>query len=268
MFASEATRSRVANRVTYSAYSRFATSKPSEQKTAATRAVRHTMRRLGRNLKMTKNSATPRAKEVNSRLRRHSQSIAKLRLTLPALRASQVATSAPSTSSVPVQNTMARSSTLAIGHDPRTSDGRCRSPTDASRARPSRAGFVLLLEARPLGAAAAVLGLRQPALDRDAGGGRLLLFVVGGLEQLARLLGREIAQPAQLVRQFGAGGFARLGREQEPEHGPQTQAQQEGPEPPAPFAHSPASRSSGSATATRRGCPWDWGGGLTSRPVM
>src|SRR2546426_7356455 len=121
MFASEATRSSVAKRVTYSAYSRFATSKPSEQKTAATSAVRHTMRRLGRNLKMTKNSATPRAKEVNSRLRRHSQSIAKLRLTLPALRASQVATSAPSTSSVPVQNTMARSSTLAIGHDRRSS---------------------------------------------------------------------------------------------------------------------------------------------------
>src|SRR2546425_1164159 len=252
------------------------------------------MRRLGRNLKMTKNSATPRAKEVNSRLRRHSQSIAKLRLTLPALRASQVATSAPSTSSGPVQNTMARSSTLAIGHDRRSSvsntslraarrppnrrgeehrnsgrapavgrDGRCRSPSDASRARPSRAGFVLLLEARPLGAAAAVLGLRQPALDRDAGGGRLLLFVVGGLEQLARLLGREIAQPAQLVRQFGAGGFARLGREQEPEHGPQTQAQQEGPERRAPFAHSPASRSSGAATATGRGCAWDWSGGLT-----
>src|SRR2546430_5927588 len=63
MFASEATRSSVANRVTYSAYSRFATSKPSEQKTAATSAVRHTMRRLGRNLKMMKNSATPSAKE-------------------------------------------------------------------------------------------------------------------------------------------------------------------------------------------------------------
>src|SRR2546426_3466258 len=97
MFASEATRSSVAKRVTYSAYSRFATSKPSEQKTAATSAVRHTMRRLGRNLKMTKNSATPSAKEINSRLNRHSQSMAKLRLTLPALRASQVATNAPST---------------------------------------------------------------------------------------------------------------------------------------------------------------------------
>src|SRR5437870_11082245 len=109
MFASEATRSRVANRVTYSAYSRFATSKPSEQKTAATRAVRHTMRRLGSNLKTTKNNATPSAKDVNSRLNRHSHSIAKLRLTLPALRASQVATSAPSTSRVPVQSTMARS---------------------------------------------------------------------------------------------------------------------------------------------------------------
>src|SRR3989454_10512527 len=78
MFASEATRSSVANRVTYSAYSRFATSKPSEQKTAATSAVRHTMRRLGRNLKMMKNSATPSAKEIISRLKRHNQSIAKL----------------------------------------------------------------------------------------------------------------------------------------------------------------------------------------------
>src|SRR5881392_2080471 len=94
MFASEATRSSVAKRVTYSAYSRFATSKPSEQKTAATSAVRHTMRRLGRNLKMMKNSATPSAKEIISRLKRHNQSIAKLRLTLPALRASQVATRA------------------------------------------------------------------------------------------------------------------------------------------------------------------------------
>src|SRR5438093_10961343 len=115
----------------------------------------------------------------------------------------------------------------------------------------------------PLGAAAAALRLRQPALDRDAGGGRLLLFVLGGLEQLARLLGREIAQPAQLVRQLGAGGLARLGREQEPEHGPQTQAQQERPERRALFAHSPASRSSGAATATGRGCAWDWSGGLT-----
>src|SRR5213594_2437840 len=104
MFASEATRSSVANRVTYSAYSRFATSKPSEQKTAATSAVRHTMRRLGRNLKMMKNSATPSAKEIISRLKRHNQSIAKLRLTLPALRASQVATRAPSTSSAPVRS--------------------------------------------------------------------------------------------------------------------------------------------------------------------
>src|SRR5438874_13192683 len=74
MFASEATRSSVANRVTYSAYSRFATSKPSEQKTAATSAVRHTMRRLGRNLKMMKNSATPSAKEIISRLKRHLRS--------------------------------------------------------------------------------------------------------------------------------------------------------------------------------------------------
>src|SRR3989442_58165 len=115
MFASEATRSSVANRVTYSAYNRFATSKPSEQKTAATRAVRHTMRRLGRNLKIAKNIATPSAKEISSRLNRHIQSSAKLRLTLPALRASQVATRAPRTSSVPVPNTMARSSSLATG---------------------------------------------------------------------------------------------------------------------------------------------------------
>src|SRR3989449_11553568 len=96
------------------------------------------MRRLGRNLKMTKNSATPRAKEVNSRLRRHSQSIAKLRLTLPALRASQVATSAPSTSSVPVQNTIARSSTLAIGHDRRSSVS--NTSLRAARRPPNRRG--------------------------------------------------------------------------------------------------------------------------------
>ena len=79
------------------------------------------MRRLGSNLKTTKNNATPSAKDVNSRLNRHSHSIAKLRLTLPALRASQVATSAPSTSRVPVQSTMARSNSLATGHDRRSS---------------------------------------------------------------------------------------------------------------------------------------------------
>src|SRR3989441_4767374 len=121
MFASDATRSSVANRVTYSAYSRFATSKPSEQKTAATSAVRHTMRRLGRNLKTMKNSATPSANEIISRLKRHNQSLAKLRLTLPALRASQVATRAPSTSSAPVPSTMARSSSFATGHERRSS---------------------------------------------------------------------------------------------------------------------------------------------------
>src|SRR5437879_9698099 len=117
MFASEATRSRVANRVTYSAYSRFATSKPSEQKTAATRAVRHTMRRLGSNLKTTKNNATHSAKDVNSRLNRHSHSIAKLRLKLHALRASQVATSATSNSRVPVQSKMEKSHSLWASSD-------------------------------------------------------------------------------------------------------------------------------------------------------
>src|SRR3989442_13702066 len=117
MFASEATRSSVANRVTYSAYSRFATSKPSEQKTAATSAVRHTMRRLGSNLKTTKNNATPSAKDVNSRLKRHSHSIEKLRLSLPDLTASNVATSAPSTRKLPVHSTISRSSSLATGHE-------------------------------------------------------------------------------------------------------------------------------------------------------
>src|SRR5437773_12545060 len=106
MFASEATRSSVAKRVTYSAYSRFATSKPSEQKTAATSAVRHTMRRLGSNLKMTKYNATQSAKDVNSRLKRHSHSIAKLPLTLPVLRVSHVETSVPSTSRLPVHGTI------------------------------------------------------------------------------------------------------------------------------------------------------------------
>src|SRR2546430_6794010 len=135
----------------------------------------------------------------------------------------------------------------------------------------SRDGFVLLLEARPLGAAAATLRLGQPPLDRDAGGGRLLLDVVWGVEQLAqlaRLLGREVAQPAQLARQLGAGRVARLGCEQEAEHRPQTQAQQERPEPRAPLAHSPASRSSGAATATGRGCACDCSGGLTKRSVI
>src|SRR5437870_3864066 len=213
MFASDATRSSVANRVTYSEHSRFATSKPSEQKTAATSAVRHTIRRLGRNLKTMKNSATPSANEIISRLKRHNQSLAKLRLTLPALRASQVATRAPSTSSAPVPSTMARSSSFATGHErrssvsntslsaarrpPNRSAGQCRSPTDASRARPSRDGLVLLfLRRRTLAPAATALRLGQPSLDRDAGGGRLFFLVLRGVEQLAqlaRLLGREVA---------------------------------------------------------------------------
>src|SRR6266513_46165 len=112
---------------------------------------------------------------------------------------------------------------------------------------------------------------RAPPVDRDAGGGRLLLDVVWGVEQLAqlaRLLGREVAQPAQLARQLGAGRLARLGCEQEAEHRPQTQAQQERPEPRAPLAHSPASRSSGAATATGRGCACDCSGGLTKRSVI
>src|SRR5207248_7753651 len=143
----------------------------------------------------------------------------------------------------------------------------CRSPTDASRARPSRDGFVLPLEARPPVPAAAALRLGQPPLDRDAGGGRLVRFVLCGVEQLARLLGREVAQPAQLARQLSAGRLTRLGRDQKAEHRAQTQAQQEGPEPRAPLAHSPASRSSGAATATGRGWACDWSGGRTNRSV-
>src|SRR2546429_4570614 len=123
-----------------------------------------------------------------------------------------------------------------------------------------------LFEAGTFGAAAAALRLRQPPLDRDAGAGLIFLVVaVEQLAQLARLLGREVAQPAQLARQFGAGRLARLGREQEAEHRPEAQTQQEGPEPRTPLAHSPASRSSGAATATGRGCAWDCSGGLARR---
>src|SRR2546430_8418870 len=96
------------------------------------------MRRLGSNLKTTKNSATPSAKDVNSRLKRHSQSIAKLRLTLPALRASHVATSAPSTSRPPVHSTMARSSSLATGHERRSSVS--NTSLSAARRPPNRRG--------------------------------------------------------------------------------------------------------------------------------
>src|SRR5690348_3008061 len=79
------------------------------------------MRRLGSSLKTVKNSTTPSAKAISSRLRRHSQSSAKLRPTSPALRASQAVRSAPSTSSVPVESTIARSSSLAIGQERRSS---------------------------------------------------------------------------------------------------------------------------------------------------
>jgi len=78
----------VTNFATYSAYSRFATSKPSEQNTAATSAVCHWMRRLGRILKITKNSRMPSANATVSMLKRHNQSSAKLPLTTPAFRAS------------------------------------------------------------------------------------------------------------------------------------------------------------------------------------
>src|SRR2546429_3141807 len=70
---------------------------------------------------------------------------------------------------------------------------------------------------------------------------------------------------SQLARQLGAGRLARLGREQEAEHRPQTQAQQKRPEPRAPLAHSPASRSSGAATATGRGWGCDCSGGVAQR---
>src|SRR5881296_3592352 len=122
MLASEATRSSVANRATYSAYSRFATSKPSEQNTAATSAVRQWIRRLGSSLKMLKNSTTPAANATVSSPKRHSQSSAKLEvLTSAALPASHAATSPLTTSRAPVPSTMARSSSLATGHGRRSS---------------------------------------------------------------------------------------------------------------------------------------------------
>src|SRR5256885_1205868 len=138
MFASEATRSRVAKRVTYSAYSRFATSKPSEQNTAATSAVRQSMRRLGMSLKIMKNSSTPRANAVVSRPKRHSQSRAKLRVTLLALRASQAVSRLLSTSSAPVPSTIERSSSLAMGQGRRSSVS--KTSFKAARNPPNRRG--------------------------------------------------------------------------------------------------------------------------------
>ena len=99
----------------------MATSKPSEQNTAATSAVRQSMRRLGMSLKIMKNSTTPRANAVVSRPKRHSQSRAKLRVTLLALRASQAVSRLLSTSSAPVPSTMERSSSLAMGQGRRSS---------------------------------------------------------------------------------------------------------------------------------------------------
>src|SRR2546430_779646 len=110
-----------ANRVTYRSYSGLATSNPSEQNTAATSAVRQSMRRLGMSLKIMKNSTTPRANAVVSRPKRHSQSRAKLRVTLLALRASQAVSTLLSTSSAPVPSTMERSSSLAMGQGRRSS---------------------------------------------------------------------------------------------------------------------------------------------------
>src|SRR5207248_10308293 len=80
----------------------------------------------------------------------------------------------------------------------------------------------------------------------------------------AHLRARQLAQPAQPARQLAAGRLA-LGSEQEAHHRPDPETEQEGPEPGAALAHSPASRSSGAATATARGSAWDCSGGRTKR---
>src|SRR5207247_146627 len=204
------------------------------------------------------------------------------------------------TSSAPVQHTMPRSSSLAIGQVRRssvsnTSLSAARSPPNSrvenqrNSGRPTAVSrprwrttpasvastcantlSVSPLGAVPLprpGAATTALRVGEAALERLPHGRlvRVLVFRLQQLPQLAGLLGRELPQPAEPARQLGAGRVARLGREQEPEHRPQPESEQERPEPRPSLAHSPASKSSGAATATGRGCAWDWSGGLTSR---
>src|SRR5256886_3426375 len=151
---------------------------------------------------------------------------------------------------------------------PRACGGRRRSPTDASRLRPSRDRLVLLGgPGERLGAAPAALRLGETALQRFAGrGGRGIRRVVAfeQLPELVHLLARQLAQPAQPARQLAAGRLA-LGSEQEAHHRPDPETEQEGPEPGAALVHSPASRSSGAATATARGSAWDCSGGRTKR---
>src|SRR2546429_151094 len=73
--------------------------------------------------------------------------------------------------------------------------------------------------------------------------------------------------PPPRAPQLGAGPPPRLGREQESQRRPDHHAEQKRPEARALLAHSPASRSSGAATATGRGCACDWSGGRTKRSV-
>src|SRR5205823_7559306 len=149
---------------------------------------------------------------------------------------------------------------------------RRRSATGASRPGPSRDGLVLLLDAPPSpatpGDAAAALGVGEPARQRRTGRRRPFLLVgvfgSGQRAQLVDLFGPELGNPA---RRLGARRRARLGCEQESQRRPDHHAEQERPEARALLAHSPASRSSGAATATGRGCACDWSGGRTKRSV-
>src|SRR5207249_10919204 len=90
------------------------------------------------------------------------------------------------------------------------------------------------------------------------GGGGGVRIIVGfeQLPELVHLLARQVPQAAQPARQLAAGRLA-LGREQEAHDRPDPETEQEGAEPGATLAHSPASRSSGAATATARGWAWE-----------
>src|SRR5207302_10356140 len=86
----------------------------------------------------------------------------------------------------------------------------------------------------------------------------------GQLAKLVELFGRHLARPAS---QLATRPVARIGRKQEAQRRPDPHAEHERTKTGALLAHSPASRSSGAATATGRGCACDWSGGRTNRSV-
>src|SRR5258708_4504573 len=137
------------------------------------------MRRLGSSLKIRKKKTAPNANAVISMLNRHSQSRAKLLLTTLALRACQVAKAPLRTSTAPVQSTMPRASSLAVGQErcssvSNTSLSAARRPPNSRVAARRRCGAPLASRTAPTGRPSrAGLALPLDVISVAPGAGRL-----------------------------------------------------------------------------------------------